>query len=159
MSQHKQTFILSVELAACILQVLFICALRPLISIKMILHIKRAPPNIWEWQDPEELRADVCIDACTFFYCCGRSRQTLILNSPCRRLRIDRLFVSPRSSAKYKPGKCIQFSTEKTTLCSEKKKKHTNHDSILFLLWFRTLIEFFNNAHQKQWEEFAPTRL
>lgn len=92
---------------------------------------------------------DIFNDVCTSSIAAAAKEQTLILNSTQRQLRINSFFVS---SARYKPGKCLLFSWEKITLCCEKKKEKKKHniEGNVFCLWFSTLIEFFNNAHQKK---------
>lgn len=79
------------------------------------------------------------------FHCCGRLRTDIDSKFPLQ--TTDRsLSVSPRSSAKYEPGKCLLFSWEKTTLCP-KIKGTPLLKAMFFHPRFSTLIEFFNNAH------------
>lgn len=117
-------------------------------------RIRKNPPKIF---DNDRIRrhsqADIFIDACTFSIVAAAREQTLILNSPRRRLRIDlflcRLDLLPSTNL----ANVSLSGWEKTTLCSEKKAhQHWRQCVFFFCLWFNNLIEFFNNAHEKRRE-------
>ena len=149
---HSTTACLHMILASTLQKLEKLCSLFEQSRQWLIPPLPKMCDDCWIHRNAQ---ADIFIDVCTFSIVAAAPEQTLILNSPRRRLGIDpflcRLDLLPSTNLAN-----VSLSADRKRLCVLRKKKekkaHRRWRQCFFCLWFSTLIEFFNNAQPKRRE-------
>lgn len=98
------------------------------IDFKSFAHMKKRPKIFDDDWIHRNSQADFFIDVCTFSIVAATSEQTSILNSPCRRLRIDpflcRLDLLPSTNL---ANVCLSDERKRLCVLRRGKKKAQQH--------------------------------